>query len=184
MKDLSMHVLDIVQNSITAGAGLISIEVSEKIKENTLTIRISDNGKGMSPEQLIQVTNPYFTTRTTRKVGLGVPLFKQNAEMSGGSFNIESETGKGTTVTAVFGYSHLDRPPLGDMANVVILLVSSNPALDFIYTYRYNEQTCIFDTRKVKEALSPIPVNEPRIIRMLTEMIRENSNDIKEEKSN
>ncbi|MDR2911207.1 MAG: ATP-binding protein [Bacteroidales bacterium] len=184
MNDLSMHVLDIVQNSITAGANLIGIEVIEKIMENTLTICISDNGKGMSPEQLIQVTNPYFTTRTTRKVGLGVPLFKQNAEMSGGSFNIESNMEKGTIVTAVFGYNHLDRPPLGDMANVVVLLVSSNPALDFIYTHRYNEKTYIFDTREVKEVLIPIPVNEPRIIRMLTEMILENCKDMKEGKSN
>ncbi len=184
MNDLSMHVLDIVQNSITAGASLIGIEVSENIRKNTLTIRISDNGKGMSPEQLTQVANPYFTTRTTRKIGLGVPLFKQNAEMSGGSFNIESKTNKGTAVTAVFGYNHLDRPPLGNMANAIMLLVSANPSIDFIYTYRYNAQTYIFDTREVKEAISPIPVNEPQIIRMLTEMIRENCKDIQEEKSN
>lgn len=179
MNDLSLHVLDIVQNSITAGANLIGIEVIEKITENTLTIRISDNGKGMSPTQLAQVTNPYFTTRTTRKVGLGVPLFKQNAEMSGGSFCIESNTEKGTVVTAMFGYNHLDRPPLGDMANTVILLASSNPAIDFIYTYQRNEQTYIFDTREVKEALDQIPINEPQIIRMLTEMIRENCKDMK-----
>ena len=179
MNDLSLHILDIVQNSITAGAGLIGIDVIEDIPENRLTIRISDNGKGMSPEQLAHVTDPYFTSRTTRKVGLGVPLFKQSAEMSGGYFNIESVSGKGTTVTAVFVRNHWDCPPLGDMANAVILLVSSNPALDFIYTYRYNEKTYIFDTREVKEALETIPINTPQVIRMLTEMIQGNCDDLR-----
>ena len=178
MNDLSLHVLDIVQNSITAGADLISIDVIENIPENTLTIRISDNGKGMSPEQLAQVTDPYFTSRTTRKVGLGVPLFKQNAEMTGGHFSIESALGKGTTTTAVFGHNHLDRPPLGDMANAVVLLASSNPTLDFVYTYRYNEHTYVFDTRQIKEVLEPVPINAPQVIRMLTEMIQENCNDL------
>jgi anti-sigma regulatory factor (Ser/Thr protein kinase) len=177
MNDLSLHILDIVQNSITAGAALIGIDVIEDIPENRLTIRISDNGKGMSPEQLARVTDPYFTSRTTRKVGLGVPLFKQSAEMSGGYFNIESVSGKGTTVTAVFVRNHWDRPPLGDMANAMILLVSSNPALDFVYTYRYNEKTYIFDTREVKEALETVPINTPQVIRMLTEMIQENCDD-------
>jgi len=179
MNDLSLHILDIVQNSITAGANLIGIDVIENIPENTLTICISDNGKGMSPEQVANVTDPYFTSRTTRKVGLGIPLFKQNAEMSGGRFCIESELGKGTIVIAVFGHNHLDRPPLGDVANAVVLLVSSNPAIDFVYTYGFNEKTYIFDTKEVKEALGEMPINMPQVIRMLTEMIQENCDDLK-----
>lgn len=180
MNDLSLHILDIVQNSISAKATLIGIDVFENPLQNTLTVRVSDNGCGMSPEQVANVTDPYFTSRTTRKVGLGVPLLKQNAELSGGRFSIESELGKGTTTTAVFGYTHLDRPPLGDVANAVILLVSANPELDFIYTYRYNNNEYIFDTREVKEALEGVPLNEPQIIEMLTEMIRENSRELKQ----
>ena len=179
MNDLSLHILDIVQNSITAGANLIGIDVIENISENRLTLCVSDNGKGMSPEQLANVTDPYFTSRTTRKVGLGIPLFKQNAEMSGGSFCIESVLGEGTTVTAVFGHNHLDRPPLGDMPNAVVLLASSNPALDFVYTYRFDEKNYIFDTREVKDALGTVPINTPQVIRMLTEMIQENCDEVR-----
>ncbi len=179
MNDLSLHLLDIVQNSITAGATLITILLDEQPGKDTLTLGIADNGRGMTAEQVQKVTDPYFTSRTTRKVGLGIPLFKQSAEASGGHLDIQSTTGEGTTTTAVFGYKHLDRLPLGNMANAVMLLVSSNPAIDFVYTYRYNEGEYVFDTREVKEALEGVPVNEPQIIKYLEEMISENMQAVK-----
>lgn len=134
MRELSLNVMDIVQNSVRAGASLITVQVAESKKHDTLTITITDNGCGMSAEQVKSVIDPFFTTRTTRKVGLGVPLFKMEAEMTGGSFQIDSEEGKGTKVTAVFRPSHVDMIPLGDIASVIHLLITCNPELDFLFT--------------------------------------------------
>ena len=133
MRELSLNVMDIAQNSLSAGASLTQIVVEESSAEDTLTLKIIDNGRGMTAEQAARVTDPFFTTRTTRKVGLGVPLFKMAAEQTGGSFSIESEPGKGTTVTAVFKPSHIDMTPLGDINSTVGLLIYSNPDRDFIF---------------------------------------------------
>jgi len=179
MNDLALHLLDIVQNSISAGATLITILLDEQPEKDTMTLSIADNGRGMSAQQVQNVTDPYFTSRTTRKVGLGIPLFKQSAEASGGNLEIRSKEGEGTTITAVFGHSHFDRLPTGNIANAVMLLVSSNPDIDFVYVYRYNAEEYIFDTREVKEALDGVPVNEPQIIKYLEEMIAENMQDVK-----
>ena len=121
MNDLSMHILDIVQNSISAGATRVSLTVDENPAADLLTIVIGDNGRGMTPEQVSRLSDPFFTSRTTRKVGMGIPLLKQSAEQSGGEIRITSEPGRGTEVTAVFGYSDIDRPPLGDVANALPL---------------------------------------------------------------
>ena len=112
MNDLSMHILDIIQNSLSAGASIIELDVSEDVLNNLLTVTIKDNGKGMTPEQVAQVTDPFFTSRTTRKVGMGLPLYRQSAEQSGGTLKVESEVGVGTSVIATFGYDHVDRPPM------------------------------------------------------------------------
>ena len=174
MNDLSLHILDIIQNSLSAGAGLIELTVWEDLQNNLLTIIIGDNGKGMTAEQLQHATDPFFTSRTTRKVGLGLPLFRQTAEQSRGALSLSSTPGKGTTITATFAYDHIDRPPLGDVANAVILMVSANPHIDFLFSYRYNAQSYIFDTREIKEALDGLPLNDVHIMRALTEMIEEN----------
>ncbi|NLF44014.1 MAG: ATP-binding protein [Bacteroidales bacterium] len=179
MKDLSLHILDIAQNSIVAGASLIQINIEENTKDNTLTISITDNGKGMSEETLKKVTDPYYTSRTTRKVGLGIPLFKQNAEKCGGHFSIQSTEGKGTITEAVFEHNHIDRPPIGDIAGVVIILVSANPELDFIYSHNINEKNYTFDTREIKEILEGIPLNEPEVVKMLRGMIKDNLSELK-----
>ena len=174
MNDLSLHILDIIQNSLSAGAGLIQLRVWEDVQHNLLTIIIEDNGKGMTTEQAQNATDPYFTSRTTRKVGLGLPLYRQSAEQSNGTLGISSAPGQGTTISATFRYDHIDRPPLGDVANAVILMVSANPHIDFLFDYRHNTQSYIFDTREVKEALDGLPLNDVQIMRMLTEMIEEN----------
>ncbi len=178
MKDLSLHILDIAQNSITAKATLIQIAIVEDTVADTYTITITDNGYGIPPDMLARVTDPYTTSRTTRKVGLGIPLFKQNAERTGGGLTITSEVGKGTVLTAGFVHSNIDRPALGDIAGVVVILVSANPSIDFVYTHVVNQQSYVFDTREVREALDGIPLNEPSVIPLLKEMIAANLEEL------
>jgi len=175
MKDLSMHIMDILQNSTRAKATEITLEVLEDSVEDTLTLVFKDNGCGMDEETVRKVVNPFFTTRTTRKVGLGLPLLKQNTEMTGGSMNIQSKVGEGTTVTAIFGLTHLDRPPMGDLAGAVVLTASAYPAIRFIFHYKRDaEVDYIFDTKEVNEVLEGVSIQEPDVIDSLKEMIEEN----------
>lgn len=179
MNDLSLHLIDIIQNSISAGATLITLRVAEDNAADTLTLTVEDNGRGMTAQQVEKLSDPFFTTRTTRRVGMGIPLFRQSAEQAGGELTVESTVGKGTVVRASFQNSHIDRPPLGNVANSFILMVSANPELDFIFEYTYDGRVYVFDTREVKEALDGISLAEPAVIRMLTEMIEENVKDLK-----
>ncbi len=179
MNDLAMHLLDIVQNSLAAAATLIRILIAECPADNMVRMEVEDNGKGMTPQQVSRLSDPFFTSRTTRKVGLGVPLLKQMAQGAGGGLSVTSAVGMGTTLRAWFAYDHLDRPPLGDMANAVVLLVSANPQVDFEYTYRYNDKEYEFKTVEIKNALEGIPLNDVHIVKLLQEMITENQNDLK-----
>ena len=133
MRELSLHILDLAQNSLTANAKRLDILITEDKAGDRLTITLKDDGKGMSPEFLKNVTSPFTTTRTTRKVGLGIPMFKANAELSGGDFDIWSEVGVGTRMTANFVLSSIDRPPLGDMVSTLVTLVIANPTFHFNY---------------------------------------------------
>ena len=133
----------------------------------------------MTPEQVAKLSDPFFTTRTTRKVGMGIPLFRQSAEQSGGSLTVESEPGLGTTVKAVFGLTNIDRPPLGDVANALILTVSANEDRDFVFDFTRDGHGYRFDTVEVREALDGLPMSSPQIIRMLTEMVSENIAEIR-----
>lgn len=180
MNDLSLHVIDIIQNSLSAGAKLIKLKVEEDYLLDRLAITIEDNGRGMSPEQVSKLEDPFFTSRTTRRVGMGIPLFKQSAEQSDGSLEVSSESGKGTIVKASFKHSHIDRPPLGDIANALILMVSANPDIDFYFSYICNNQEYVFDTLEVKEILDGMPLNDPSVIRMLTGMVNSNIDDLRE----
>lgn len=179
MNDLSMHILDIVQNSISAGATLVTLTVDESPAEDLLTIAVGDNGRGMTPEQVSRLADPFFTSRTTRRVGMGIPLLMDSARQSGGDVRIESEPGKGTEVTAVFGYSNIDRPPLGDVANALMLLVSSNPDLDFLFTYRYDGEEYLFDTSDVRDVFGKGALKDLTIIRNLEKMIKDNMREIR-----
>jgi K+-sensing histidine kinase KdpD len=178
MKDLSLHILDIAQNSISAGAKNVIIDITENTQGNLFTILIQDDGKGIPADIIERVTDPYYTSRSTRKVGLGLPLFKQNAEMAGGEFKINSEPGRGTVVKAAFKHDHLDRPPLGDIAGVIVILVSSNPEIDWYYKHAKDDSEYIFDTREVREVLDDVPLNEPSVGRYLRDMIRENLKEL------
>lgn len=175
MQELSLNILDIAQNSIRANASLITIEIVRSTAENRMAISIEDNGCGMSKEKVEQVINPFFTTRTTRSVGLGIPFFKMSAEMTGGSFSIDSEVGKGTKVTAVYVLDHIDLMPLGDMASTMVSLISVNPDIDFVYRYQYNDAEFTLDTREVKQILEGLPVNSPQVLVFIKDFIEENT---------
>jgi anti-sigma regulatory factor (Ser/Thr protein kinase) len=178
MKDLSLHILDIVQNSIRAKAKLIGIEITELPQEDQLIITITDDGSGMSPEQLQQAIDPFYTSRTTRKVGLGLSLFKQNAELTGGTFNIESELGKGTKVTAVFGLNHLDRPIMGDLVGTLLLLICSSGETDYVFKHQTPSGEFTLDTRELKQTLENVSINRPEVRSFLKEMLQENLEQI------
>ena len=180
MRELSLNVLDIAQNSVAANAALCEIEIVESAKNKELFIGIYDNGKGMTEEQVKSVKDPFFTTRTTRKVGMGVPLFKMAAEMTGGSFDIESEVGVGTRVKATFKTDHLDFTPLGDMCSTVVLLITMNTHMDFLYRYSIDEKEFTLDTRQLKEILGDVPLNEPSISNWIKDYINQNTKQLTE----
>ena len=179
MTELSLHILDVVQNSIVAKASLVEIKIDENLKSDKMIIQIIDNGNGMNQDDLKLATDPFYTHRTTRKVGLGLSLFKQAAIRSSGSFIMESEQNIGTRVTASLQHSHIDRQPLGDIAGVITLLVSSNPSVDFIYKHSTNHGEYIFDTREIKKQLGEVSISNPKIYKFIREMILENLNEIK-----
>lgn len=179
MKDLASHIMDIVQNSIRANATKIVIKVTENHERDCFIIEIQDNGCGMDAETLSRVRDPFFTSRTVRKVGLGIPLLQQNAERTGGKVTISSYPGKGTSLCAQFSHSHLDRPPLGNLAETIGLLIGSNPAIHFIYEHTTNLGSYLLDTEEIKKILEEIPLNHPDIILGIQEMVCENLKEIK-----
>jgi len=178
MKDLSLHILDIVQNSISAKATLIEITIDEDKFKNRYVLTIKDNGTGMSPEVLAKVTDPYTTSRKTRKVGLGLPLLKLNAELANGNLQITSELGVGTKVVATFDFDHIDRVPIGDIAGIVVMLASMNPNLEFIYKHITPKGEYTFDTKEIKVVLDDLPIQDLSIQKYLKELIEENLKDI------
>lgn len=176
--EISLHILDIVQNSISARASVIEITVSIDNTSDTLTVIIKDNGCGMTDEELSKAVDPFYTTRTTRKNGFGVPFFKAASEMTGGSFEISSEKGKGTQVKAVFVLSCLDRMPLGNMTDTLISLINSNCRTDFIYNYSVDERSFTLDTRRLRKILGNVPLDLPEVTGYLTRYIDGNTADI------
>lgn len=178
MQEISLNILDLAQNSISAKATLIEISVDERQDDDTLTVTIKDNGKGMSPQQVGAVTDPFFTTRTTRKVGLGVPFFKMAAEMSGGSFGIESEVGAGTCVRGVFGLSNIDRMPLGDINGTIATLIYCNPELDFVYTRSCGGKSFALDTREVRAVLGGVALNANEVTLWIKDYLSEGENEV------
>lgn len=182
MRELSLNVMDIAQNSISAGAKLIEIDVCEEPRADRLTIRISDDGAGMTAEQAACVTDPFFTTRTTRKIGMGVPLFKMEAEMTGGSFGVASQKGVGTTITAAFVPSHVDMIPLGDINSTVLLLITCNEDRDFVFHHRMDSREFTLDTRELRAVLgNEVRLNSPEVIQWIKNCLSEETQFIKEE---
>jgi hypothetical protein len=178
MKDLSSHILDIVQNSIRAKASLIKISIEERPDDDLMQIVISDNGTGMTPEQMQRAPDPFYTSRTTRKVGLGLSLFKQNAEMTGGTFLLQSESGKGTTVTATFGLNHVDRLVMGDLVSTLLILICTGGETDYVFKHQTQSGEFELDTREVRKMLGNVPLNYPDVRIFLKEMLQENLEQI------
>ena len=178
MRELSLNVLDIAQNSIVAGASLTEIFVKEDTEEKTLLIGIYDNGKGMTPEQVENVKDPFFTTRTTRKVGMGIPLFKLAAEQTGGSFTIASQVGVGTKVDALFKTDSIDFTPLGDMASTIATIVSMNEDKDFVYTRSIDGKEFTFKSTDIKVILDGVPLSEPSVMNWIEDYIKENTEQL------
>lgn len=174
MEELSLHILDIIENSITAGATNIDIEINEDTKKNLLTIRIKDNGKGMDEATCKKALNPFYTTKTTRRVGLGLSMLAQATKEAAGTFRIDSEAGKGTTITAQFVYDHIDRKPIGNMAETIATcLVSTGAGADISYRHRKDGNQFIFDTKEIKRELKDSALNTPEIIAVLKEYVEE-----------
>ena len=178
MKEIALHIMDIVQNSITANAGFITVCVLINKEEDILTVEISDDGKGMDADMLSRVTSPFTTTRTTRKVGLGIPLFKAGAEAAGGSFQVSSQPGRGTQVCAVYGLSHIDRPPVGDIASVIHTLIVCNPEIDFSFVAECGGKTFACNTIEIKKTLDGVPVTQSDVSIWLIEYLKEGIDEI------
>ncbi|MBC8415214.1 MAG: ATP-binding protein [Candidatus Cloacimonetes bacterium] len=149
MEDLSLHILDVVENSIEANASKIKIKIIEEKSKDLLVIEIKDNGRGMNKETINKVLDPFYTTRTTRKVGLGLSLLAQAAKESNGDFEINSKPGVGTEVKASFQYSHIDRKPIGNMNDTIVTLIISHPEINFIYEYQDEEENYILDSKEI-----------------------------------
>lgn len=178
MTELSLNVLDIVQNSIQAGASFIQVTINAVSTSDCLTICIEDNGCGLTKEQLHCIEDPFYTTRTTRRIGLGIPFFKQAAQICGGSFQITSYVGKGTTVIASFGLSHIDRMPLGDITATMHTLITLNSDLDFLYTYIIDNRQFSLDTRVFRKILGDVAFSAPEVSIYIREYLFEGKQDV------
>lgn len=178
MKELSLNILDVAENSVKAGASIIRIELEET--EETLVLRITDNGCGMSPDVLRGVTDPFYTTRTTRKVGLGLPLLKLAAEQTGGTLTVTSRhesafpDDHGTEVTATFRKNHIDCTPMGDVVSSVVTLIQGNPDREFVFRHRRPDGAVELDTRQLREVLGPdVPLNSFEVLQWITDYLHE-----------
>ena len=183
MTELSLNVLDVAQNSIRAKASLTEISVEIHTDKNSLVITIEDNGCGMDKETVRRAADPFFTTRTARKTGFGIPFFKMSAEITGGSFEIVSEKGKGTKVTAYYVLGSVNRMPLGDMPSVIEALALCNTDMDFIYNYSVDGEGFTFDTVRIKKILEGVPLNAPEVKKFIREFLRENTDEINKKKT-
>src|SRR5208283_1865614 len=178
MIEISLHILDIVENSTRAGAKSVYIDIIEDTRMDLLSIEIRDNGSGMSEDVLKKVMDPFFTTKTVRNIGLGLPMLAHAAERTGGRFIMESKGGEGTRVVAEFKLSHIDRQPLGDIASTLVTLVAGNTDVDFIYRHRHNDRKYILDTRVIKKEIGDLTINHVKVLTFIRENVEGGLKDI------
>jgi len=176
MEDLSLHLLDIAENSIDAGADRIEMRIEEDSVNDLLLLEVRDNGRGMDEETMAKVTDPFYTTKTVRRVGLGLPFLSQAAEECGGKFSITSERGRGTTISASFTHSHIDRKPLGDIAATMVVLVTGHPEIDFVFEYKREGSCYRFDTAEIRHELGEIPISTPAVLEIIKKDINRGMN--------
>ncbi|HSB72925.1 MAG TPA: ATP-binding protein [Candidatus Methylomirabilis sp.] len=178
MKEIALHILDIVENGLAAGATSIEIAVEEDAAGNRLRVSVADDGRGMDARKLGAIGDPFVTSRTTRVAGLGIPLLKEAAEACNGGLEVRSTPGQGTALTAEFQRDHIDRMPLGDLAGTVLSLVVANPEIRWRFRYRADGRTFHFDTDPVKRTLGDVPLSEPAVLRVIRETLQEGIRDV------
>lgn len=171
MKELSLNILDIAENSVKAKASLVQILLDET--DETLSISIIDDGCGMDEDTVKNVIDPFYTTRTTRSVGMGVPLIKLACEQTGGSFTIESKLGEGTKLTALFYSQHIDFTPLGDVSASLLTLIQGHDKTDFLFVHKKNDREVRLDTRELREQLGDVPLSTYEVIKWIEEYMAE-----------
>ena len=174
MKELAMHVYDLMENSTAANSTEVKLTIRDSLKDNIYAFTIEDNGKGMTPEFMAKVTDPYTTSRTTRKVGLGLPLIKMNTENCGGGMKLQSEVGKGTRLDFWFQHNHWDRPPMGDIAGTIVMLCAAHEDIHIIYKHITDEDEFVFDTDEIHEALDGMSMNDVKVMGWLKDMVQQN----------
>ncbi len=172
MEDISLHILDIAENSIRAAAKRIEIILTRVVESDLLRVDVNDDGTGMDPEAVAKVRDPFFTTKN-KKTGLGIPFLAQAAEQAGGALTIDSAPGRGTRVSVAFRWSHVDRPVIGSMADTLLTLIAGHPDVDLVYEERDGERIFRFDTREIKEDLEGVPINAPQALEALRGMLDE-----------
>jgi DNA topoisomerase VI subunit B len=182
LRDLSLHILDIVENSIDAGATKIEIMIKEDTKRNILLLKIKDNGIGMDKKTVKKVLDPFYTTKKIRRIGLGLPMLAQATKEAEGSIDIKSKKGKGTTIIAKFVYNHIDRKPFGNMPETIINLIASRGLqIDIIYKHHKNENCFIFDSIDIKKRLQDVMINNPEVLSFLKKEIEKGLKEIEKE---
>lgn len=174
MKELSYHILDIANNSIRANATNITINVSEDLEKDILELTVIDNGKGIPPQILKEIKNPFVTSRTTRKVGLGIPLLNDTCQNCNGRLTIDSEAGKGTCLKATMELSHIDRPPMGNLVSTILTLLISHETIQIQFSYTVDNQSFSLSTQMLKDILGDIPLSTPEISQWIREYLSEN----------
>lgn len=180
MEDISLHILDLAENGIRAGADLIRIVVRENTVDDTLTVEIEDNGRGMSQEYLCKVFDPFVTTRTTRRVGLGLSLFRQAVEEADGRLSLTSSPGNGANLAAVMKRSHIDRKPMGDLAGTMLCLIEGNADIDFVFDYTVDDRHYCLDTREIRCVIDDIPINNPSVVRFISDSLTNGITDTRQ----
>jgi hypothetical protein len=176
--ELALHILDIVENSVRAGATLVDILIREDRSKDRFLMRITDNGGGMTPEEREKALDPFYTTKKVRRVGLGLPMLSDAADRTGGKMTLCSELGTGTVVEAVLGLSHIDRQPMGNIVSTLITIIVGNPGIDLLYRHEVDGRKYLLDTRDIKKALEDVPLSHPEVTGFLREQITEGLTDI------
>lgn len=174
MKNIADHILDIAENSVRAEAQKVEVFLSVNEESGQMKLSFVDDGVGMSEEVIDKIKNPFFSTRKTRRIGMGIPLLMQNSEMCGGRVTISSKEGEGTIVVATFDYHNLDCPPLGDVADAIYFLSSQHLGIRFVFDYIFNDTSYRWDTNEVQDALDGLPLNAPEVKDALMELLRSN----------
>ena len=183
MKELSLHILDLAENSIKARATIVRINIKEDLNNDLLSIVVEDNGSGMDEEFLKIVDDPFVTTRTTRNVGLGLSLMKAATIRCDGSFSIDSVKGNGTKVKSTFKHTHIDRAPIGDMGQTIVALINHNDSIEYVYTHDIHEQSFVFDTKEIKKLLEGVSIKNNEILLWINEYINDSINNLYEHRN-